>query len=290
MLEEAPESFEIPGSVTREVFFNDPNRRGTQLTPPGTPPQTFKQAQPPRLEMYPQPFRQQKVRRTEEEENQREEAYERLQSNPLYQKAWDDRFEYDSHQREYKEKRKRYYTYHPIVQGITSDYQLGATIADEEVIFQPRHRDIEHYVRTDVHDVAKRFTEEGKRKRPMAGRAKNFMQVGPWIKLRFLMSTIHISVKGTPPMEAYEILASHLNKQIKSAKKPRIIMPYKYSKKKRHMLTLATTERLMNITVLVLTQLLRKGLGRRGRHIIYRQSNKGGPFFERAKTEDALYK
>jgi len=114
--------------------------------------------------------------------------------------------------------------------------------------------------------------------------------VGPWIKLRFLKMTIHITAKGTPPLEAYEILASNLAKQIRVAEKPLILMPNKITNTKKQMVTLASTERLKGISVLLLTQLLKKGLQRRLRHIIYRQKNQGGPLFETAKTEDALYK
>ena len=291
MMLATPQPRRLEGAISQEVFFTE--QRPRQRTPPRTPPPRTPPRTPPRrIEMHRRPFKTQRPPESVSSEDRRvqEEAFERLRDHPRYESAWQDRFEYDPHQEEYREKQKRYYTYHPITTGQSGVYQLGATHAREEAVLRHRHRDIEPYKRDDVYDRMRKFNAQSKRHRPIEGRARSYLQVGPWIKLRFLKSTIHITAKGTPPAEAYEILAIHLAKQIRVATKPRIIMPDKITRKKKHMTTLATTERLKGISALLLTQLLKKGLRRRVRHIIYRQTSQGGPLFDTAKTEDALYK
>ena len=116
----------------------------------------------------------------------------------------------------------------------------------------------------------------------------SYVSIGPWLRLRLLKSTVHITRKGTPPFKAYQILARHILKQVKGAQKPRIVMPMSY-KGKKSMRTLANTERLQHISEGDLAQICQQGLRKRAKHIIYRQTNRGGSLFESAKKEDVLY-
>ena len=108
------------------------------------------------------------------------------------------------------------------------------------------------------------------------------------LKLRLLKSTIHISRKGSPPFKAYQILAKHILKQVRVSQKPRIVMPIR-EKQKRSMRTLANTERLQHIREDDLAKLCQQGLRKKAKHIIYRQTNKGGPLFDFAKNNEVLY-
>lgn len=77
-------------------------------------------------------------------------------------------------------------------------------------------------------------------------------------------------------------------KQVDGATKPRIVMPL-LKNKKRSMRTLANTERLEHIREDDLAKLCQQGLRKKARHIIYRQTNQGGPLFEFAKNNEVLY-
>ena len=149
---------------------------------------------------------------------------------------------------------------------------------------QPIHRNIETFARPrDTYDIARKFNYESKKYRPIDGKASNYLQIGPWLRLRLLKTTIHIARLGTPPFKAYLILSKHIRMQVRGARNPRIVVPIIGDLKK--LLTLATTERLDHITLEELAKLCQRGLKKRAHHIIYRQSNVGGPLFEYAKKQ-----
>jgi hypothetical protein len=206
-----------------------------------------------------------------------------------HQKAFK-HFEYDLHQKAFKERRpiSRVFSYPPVnvAPGV---YQIGGVQSVEEVYLKPQYRDIETIQRTDTYDRAHKFNQANRRKSGMEGRAYSYLTVGPWIKLRFLKQTIHITLKGRPPQKAYDILARHLNAQIKQADRPRIVQPRRETKSKTYMETVASTERLKNISGAELSTILGRALRKRVKHIIYRQSSIGGPFFKYAKTHESLY-
>jgi hypothetical protein len=157
----------------------------------------------------------------------------------------------------------------------------------ERVIERRPFRDIEPYIQRDAAQKVrdhKRSYHSG-----IEGKAKNYLMVGPWIKLRLLKQTIHITMKGRPPLRAFEILAKHFMKQLKISQNPRILLPQRTKRETKHMLTVATTERLKNINQFELVTLLQKSLRKKLHHIIYRQNNVGGPLFKFAKTNDTLY-
>ena len=85
-----------------------------------------------------------------------------------------------------------------------------------------------------------------------------------------------------------QLLAKHIKKQVNGAQKPRIVMPMSI-KGKKSMRTLANTERLQHISEDDLAQICQQGLRKKAKHIIYRQTNRGGSLFELAKKEDVLY-
>ena len=170
---------------------------------------------------------------------------------------------------------------------IAGDYQLKAFHHEEVAYVRARHPDIETFKRSDVSDAARNFNKES-RKRSIDGRAKSYLNVGPWIRLRLLKTSVHITREGSPPQKAYSILAQHMLKQISGASKPRIVAPNFRANKKQY-ITIATTENLKDISQSILASLLEKGLRRRAKHLIYRQSNSGGPLFTHAKNHESLY-
>ena len=210
-----------------------------------------------------------------------------LRQHPRFQPQFEKNFEYDPHSRTYREKRQTYYSYHQTPTPHVGAYQLAAVHRHEVAHVRAKHPDIETYKRQDVADVARKFNREAK-KRPIDGKARNYLNVGPWIRLRLLKTSVHITRKGTPPPKAYSILAKHVLEQLKKAVKPRIVAP-NFKGTKKQFLTIGSTDALQNITQSTLAQLLEKGLRRRARHIIYRQTNTGGPLFEYAKRNEALY-
>jgi hypothetical protein len=167
------------------------------------------------------------------------------------------------------------------------EYQLQAVHQHEVAYVRAKHPDIETFKRKDVYDTARKFNREA-RKRPIDGRARQYLNVGPWLRLRLLKTSVHITRKGTPPQKAYSILAKHLLKQILIAIKPRIVAP-NFKGSKKNFLTIGTTETLKTASQTLLAQLLEKGLRRKQKHIIYRQTNSGGPLMEYAKKNEALY-
>lgn len=210
-----------------------------------------------------------------------------LRQHPRFRPDFERNFEYDPHTRTYKEKRRTYYSYHPTPTAIVGSYQLQGVHHEEVAYVQARHPDIETFKRKDAYDTARKFNREAK-KRPIDGRARQYLTVGPWMRLRLLKTSVHITQRGTPPQKAYYILAKHILKQIQHAVKPRIVSPNLKGTKKQF-ITIADTENLENITQSRLAALLEKGLRRKTKHIIYRQTNSGGPLMEYAKKNDALY-
>jgi hypothetical protein len=166
-------------------------------------------------------------------------------------------------------------------------YQLQAVHQQEVAYVRAKHPDLETFKRNDVYDTARKFNRDA-RKRPLDGRARQYLNVGPWLRLRLLKTSVHITRKGTPPPRAYTVLAKHLLKQIEKAVKPRIVAP-NFKGSKKNFLTLGTTEALVNATQSELAHLLEKGLRRKPKHIIYRQTNIGGPLMDYAKKNEALY-
>ena len=193
-------------------------------------------------------------------------------------------------QHAYRARSRPQYAIHPIIQPHVGSYQLQAVLHEEVAHLRPQYRDIETYVRpVDTYDRARKFNEESRRKRPLDGRAMSYLNIGPWLKLRFLKSTIHIIRKGTPPYKAYQILAKHMAEQIKVATTPRIVVPIRTQGKRLKMQTLASSERLQHIQETALAKLCQQGLRKKAKHIIYRQTNQGGPLFEFAKNNEVLY-
>lgn len=176
----------------------------------------------------------------------------------------------------------------PLLKNGHRQFHFKSKHHQEIAYARPRHPDIETYPRNDVHDRVRKFNKESRRKRPIDGRARQYLNVGPWLKLRILKTSVHITRKGTPPQKAYSILAKHMLKQLAVAEKPRILAP-NIKRTKKQLLTIATTEALKEISQSRLAGILEKGLRRRAKHIIYRQTNTGGPLMEFAKTNDALY-
>jgi len=210
-----------------------------------------------------------------------------LRNHPRFRPEFEKNFEYDPNSKSYKEKRRAYYSYAPITTSYMGPYQLQAVHQHEVAHVRAKHPDIETFKRTDVYDTARKFNREA-RKRPIDGRARSYLTVGPWLRLRLLKTSVHITRKGTAPQKAYAILAKHLLKQIEQAVKPRIVAP-NFKGSKKNFLTIGTTETLTTATHNLLTQLLEKGLRRKQKHIIYRQTNSGGPLMEYAKNNEALY-
>ena len=217
----------------------------------------------------------------------RNDALAALRNHPRFRPEFEKNFVYDPNSKTYKEKRKAYYSYAPIARQYLGTYQLQAVHNHEVAYIRPKHPGIETFQRNDVYDVARKFNRDAKT-RPIDGRARQYLKVGPWIRLRLLKTSVHITRKGTPPQKAYAILAKHLLKQIEQAEKPRIVAP-NFKGSKKQFLTIATTDVLQNITLTTLTKLLEKGLRRKTKHIIYRQTNSGGPLMEYAKKNEALY-
>jgi hypothetical protein len=224
----------------------------------------------------------------EDDKKEKEVALAELRNHPSYKKNFDQHFEYDLQSKRFKERRKRLASFRPYLNPQAGGYYEIAPFNQIEMVHEyAPHRNIEPYVRTDTQDIVdrhKRSFYNG-----IDGRAHDYLQIGPWIRLRLLKSTIHIVVKGKPPIRAYEILAKHMIKQLKTAQKPRIIMPNRMKNAKKHMLTVATPERLKRITQFELVPLLRRALNKRLHHIIYRQRNIGGILFDLARQQDTLY-
>ena len=108
----------------------------------------------------------------------------------------------------------------------------------------------------------------------MDGKAYSYLKIGPWLRLRLLKSTIHITRQGTPPFKAFLILSKHLRKQVRGARKPRIVVPGFGDHKK--LMTLATTERLDSITLEDLAKLCERGLKKRAHHYLSSIERGGG--------------
>jgi hypothetical protein len=199
-----------------------------------------------------------------------------------------DHFEYDEHQGEFKEKPKRLYSYQtPVVKTQGGDYRIGAEIVEEVAHVQHRFRDMEPYKRNDdTYTVRKAFNNQ--HKTGIHGRAKHMVSIGPWISLRFMNSTIHITVTGTPPRMAYEILGKHFAEQLKASENPRLLMPIKVNKTQKRMKVLAKADRLKNIGINELVGLFVKHL-KQTKHLIYRQNNAGGPLWNRSKDIESLF-
>ena len=187
----------------------------------------------------------------------------------------------------YRARRRPVYAYQPIIQAHSGAFQIQAVNHQEIAYVQPIHRTIETFERPqDTYDIVRKFNSESILHRPMDGKAFSYLKIGPWLRLRLLKSTIHITRQGTPPFKAFLILSKHLRKQVRGARKPRIVVPVIGGHKK--LMTLATTERLDSITLEDLAKLCERGLKKRAHHIIYRQSNVGGPLFEFAKNNEVL--
>ena len=155
----------------------------------------------------------------------RNNALLQLRQHPRFKPQFEKNFEYDPHSRTYKEKRPTYYTYTPVVSRVGGTYQVQATHQQEVAYIRPRHPDLETFKR-------RRFNRAAS-KRPIDGRAKKYLNVGPWIRLRLLKTTVHITRQGKPPLKAYTILAKHLLKQISFSEKPRIVVPNFKGQKKQ---------------------------------------------------------
>ena len=219
----------------------------------------------------------------------RNKALIELQENPRFKAHMQDHFEYDAAQQAYIARRRPHYAIHPVLQPHVGHYQVQAVMQHEVARVLPHYRDIETFHRpADTYDRARKFNEESRKKRPLDGRAMSYVNIGPWLRLRLLKSTVHITRKGTPPFKAYKILAKHILKQIKFAETPRIVMPI-LDKQKQSLRTLASPERLANIQESDLAKLCQTGLRKKAKNIIYRQTNVGGPLFEIAKKEEVLY-
>jgi len=217
-----------------------------------------------------------------------------LRRQPRFQAHLERNFVFDpgNHQNlpSYRARQQPHYSIQPIVQPHIGAYQLQAVHHEEIATLRPRYRDIETFERpVDTYDRARKFNRESIRKRPLDGRAMQYVSIGPWIRLRFLKSTVHITRKGTPPYKAYLILAKHILKQLEFAKAPRLIIPILQNKKRTTIQTLASTERLHHITEADLAKVCQVGLQKKSRHVIYRQKNRGGPLFTFAKNNEVLY-
>ena len=116
----------------------------------------------------------------------------------------------------------------------------------------------------------------------------HMVSVGPWISLRFMNYTIHITLTGNPPRMAYEILGKRFMEQIEASESPRLLMPMKVGKRRKQMKILAKDERLKNMRLNELVGLFAKHL-KRTKHLIYRQNNEGGPLWNRSKDIDSLF-
>jgi hypothetical protein len=221
------------------------------------------------------------------DEDDEKAAFTKLTAHPKYRPRLMEHFEYDVQQKEYKERRKRTALYEPVIQYAVGYHQIPAVHQIEQVVEYAPHRNIEPFVRRDSDDhvrLHKKSYYSG-----MDGRAHDYLMVGPWIKLRLLKQTIHITVSGRPPQRAFDILGNHVFQQLMGAEKPRILMPHKMKRAKKYMLTVATPERLAKITEDELIGLLQRALRKKLHHVIYRQRNTGGPLFKLAKTQDTLY-
>ena len=223
----------------------------------------------------------------EAEEKRQEVAFQRLRADPRFNNRLMEHFEYDPVNHVYKEKRRRHARFTPYPTTHAHGYHIvGARPIEEMVEYAPM-RHIEPFVRRDTQDVIDRHRR--KFYSGMDGRAHNYLAIGPWIKLRLLKSTIHITLKGRPPIKAFEILAKHMAQQIKTAISPRIIMPNRLKKVRKYMITVATPQVLKKMGSFELVSILRKSLQRKLHHIIYRQTNIGGILFDLAAKEDTLY-
>ena len=166
------------------------------------------------------------------------------------------------------------------------DIVSGATHHQEVSYSRPLHRKIETFQRpSDSYEAARKFNAETT-SRPLDGRAKSYLTLGPWIKIRLLRMTIHFIRKGSPPHRAYVVLAKHIFSQIKHSKQPRLLI--KRGKNKR-IVTVGGSDHLKNTSIVELTTMVKSALGKRSRHMIYRQNNVGGPLFDFAAQHDALY-
>ena len=174
----------------------------------------------------------------------------------------------------------------PIIQAVGGDFRIAAEI-NEVAHVQHRFRDMEPYKRhDDVYSVMQDFNNA--HKTGIHGRAKHMVTVGPWISLRFMNSTIHITLTGSPPRMAYEILGKHFLEQIQASESPRLLMPLKVAKRRKQMRVLAKDDRLKNITLNELVGLFVKNL-KRTKHLIYRQNNEGGPLWNKSKDIESLF-
>ena len=254
---------------------------------PDSPPRPIIPAEP-RRQVAPRPrvltpFRARMLPNVDRE--RRDQALINLQGHKGFQNHMAEHFQYDHDQGAYRARNKPHYSIQPIIQPVAGAYQLQAFIHQEVAHVRPLFRQIETFERpVDTYELARKFNAESKRTRPIDGRAISYLQIGPWIRLRLLKSTVHITRKGTPPFRAYRILAKHILEQVHVATKPRLVIPVA-----KKMQTLATTERLVNIEVDDLAKLCQTGLRKKAKHLIYRQSSNGGILFEKAKNNEVLY-